>query len=269
MGLQGGRGVTEPIPREALARLEVAYGKLTLPDWQAHSSALADAVGGLSDFYLHVDATTGAYDSAPIYLDGKRVVFGLIPAAVAPLVRMLQEQTAHLDLALANGWQLPPTEEPAWHHWHDRLSRYVISLERELANPGQPSERLWREVTAPLLQGIYPLDFDVLGIANPLIPSKPDVSTVPTTAFMIALQSQEVGRAQAWLLHWREGVGVWAHGVRTVLRSWFEAASEGVRSGISTVAKVLTVGALAGGLAWLVWTVAHSPSSTNKSRENA
>ncbi len=250
--------MTEPIPEQALGRLEVAYGKLALPDWQEHASALADGVGGLSDFFLHVDAGTGVFDPAPIYLDPGRVVFGLIPSAVAPLVRLLQQQTSHLDLALANGWQLPPTEEPAWTHWHDRLARYVASLEQELAaNPHAPSERLWREVTAPLIQGIYPADFDTLGIANPLVPSKPDVSTVPTTAFMVALQSQEVTRLQAWLLRWREGVGTWAHDTREMLRGWFQAAGDGVRDGFWTVAKVLTIGVLAGGL---VWAIARAPA---------
>ena len=261
--------MTERIPEQALRRLELAYGHLELPDWQEHASALADAVGSLSEFYLHVDATTGVHEAAPIYLDSKRVVFGVIPAAVAPLVRLLQEQTAHLDLALANGWQLPPTEEPAWHHWHDRLARYVNSLERELAqsDPQKPSERLWREVTAPLIQGIYPLDFDMLGIANPLIPSKPDVSTVPTTAFMVALQSQEVGRLQAWLLRWREGVGMWAHTTREALRSWFEAAGDGAREGLRGVAKVVTIGLVAGGTAWVIWKVASTRADRRRNRE--
>lgn len=257
--------MSHPIPEQALGRLDVAYGKLALPDWHEHASALADAVGGLSDFYLHVDATTGAFDRAPIYLDRTRVVFGVIPAAVAPLVRMLQEQTTHLDLALANGWQLPPTEEPGWNHWHDRLARYVASLERELAQPNQPSERLWREVTAPLIQGIYPADFDTLGIANPLIPSKPDVSTVPTTAFMVALQSQEVSRVQAWLLRWREGVGLWAYTLRETLRAWFQAIEDGGRAGLWSTARIVTAGVVAGGVAWVIWKVAST--STNERRD--
>jgi hypothetical protein len=261
--------MTNPVPGQALGRLDIAYGKLALPDWYEHASALADAVGGLSDFYLHVDAKTGVYESAQIHLDPKRVVFGLIPAAVAPLVRMLQEQTSHLDLALANGWQLPPTEEPAWNHWHDRLARYVSSLERELANPNQPSERLWREVTAPLIQGIYPVDFDTIGIANPLVPSKPDVSTVPTTAFMVALQSQEVGRVQAWLLRWREDVGLWAYNLREMLRSWFQAVADGARAGFWTTAKVVTVGVLASGMAWVIWKVASTSADERRNRKTS
>lgn len=261
--------MTIEIPEQALGRLDIAYGKLALPDWQEHASALADAVGGLSEFYLHVDAQTGVHDSAPIYLDSNRVVFGLVPAAVAPLVRMLQEQTSHLDLALANGWQLPPTEEPAWDHWHDRLARYVNSLERELAHPNQPSERLWREVTAPLIQGIYPADFDTLGIANPLVPSKPDVSTVPTTAFMVALQSQEVGRVQAWLLRWREGVGLWAYTLRETLRSWFQAIGDGARAGLWGAAKVVTFGVVAGGVAWVIWKVATTSANERRDRKES
>ena len=260
--------MTEPFAR-AVEQLELAYGSLTLPDWHQHTVALADAVGGLSEFFLHVDATTGAHEPQPIYLDTTRVVFGLIPAAVAPLVRMMQRQTAALDLALDNGWQLPPTEEPAWRHWHDRLARYVRSLERELANPTEPSERLWREVTAPLIQGIYPLDFDVLGIGNPLSPSKPDIATVPTTAFMVALQSQEVDRLQGWLLRWRENVGVWIHETRAAIDMILKAAAEGTRSGFHRAAKVLTLGVVAGGLAWTMWKVANRPADGQPGRRKS
>lgn len=245
------------IPAQALARLEAASGDLHLADWQAHTSALADAVEGLSEFYLHVDATTGEHDPAPIYLDERRVVLGLIPLAVEPLVRLLQRQTAFLDRALAEGWTMPPTEETAWVQWHSRLGRYVASLERALAKPREPSEALWREVTAPLLQGLYPTDFDTIGIVNPLVPSKPDVSTVATTAFMVALQTQETSRVQMWLLSWREGVSLWAHQTRAALRTWFEgvvdAATVGAKEGARGVAKVLVVGVVAGGLVWMTW----------------
>ena len=250
--------MTSPVPEQALARLDLAFGTLQLPDWQAHASALADAIAALSDFYLHVDVTTGAYDPAPIYLDRSRVVFGLIPEAVAPLVRLLQRQTQMLDLALQNGWRLPPTEEPAWAHWHNRLGRYVSALERALVSPRIPSEALWRDVTAPLLQGLYPADFDVLGIANPGVASKPDAASVPTTAFMVALQTQETSRVQTWLLRWREDTGIWGHEMREMLRGWFEAAKLAVRQGVSTTAKVLVIGAAVGGLGWFTWKALRS-----------
>lgn len=193
----------------AAQQLRLAYGQLLLPDWQDHSAAIPAAVEALTQLYLHVDATTGDYDPRPIYLDLSRVVLGMMPRAVDPLVKLLELQTKLLDMALERGWTLPPAEAPAWAHWHDRLARYRASLDRALAKPTTPSEALWDEVTSPLLQGLYPADFASLGIANPSSPSKPDVSTVPTTAFMVALQAQETDGLQTWLLTWREAIGDW------------------------------------------------------------
>ena len=193
----------------ATRQLQLAYGQLLLPDWQDHSAAIPAAVDGLTQLYLHVDATNGAYDPRRIYLDTTRVVLGMMPRAVEPLVKLLELQTKLLDMALERGWSMPPAEAPAWAHWHGRLARYRASLDRALATPTTPSEVLWDEVTSPLLQGLYPPDFTTLGIANPASPSKPDVSTVPTTAFMVALQAQETDSVQTWLLTWREAIGDW------------------------------------------------------------
>jgi hypothetical protein len=250
--------MSAPSLEHALLRLKLAYGALSLPDWQAHAAAVADAVQALTDLLLHVDAHTGRYHLEPIYLDTERVVLGMIPAAVAPLLRLLERQTAMLDLAIDNGWLLPPAEAPAWAHWHERLRHYVAALEHELGKPQTPSEFLWRQVTAPLIQGIYPASFDKLGIANPKVPSRPDVATVPTTAFMVALQSQEVDRVQTWLLRWREDLGQWVHDTREAIRSVFAAAGEGVRSGVRRAAGVLTVVAVLGGLTWAGVSLASS-----------
>jgi len=235
----------------ALRQVELAYGKLSLPDWQQHSAALAEAVGGLVDLYLHVDARTGAYDPAPIYLDRQRVVLGLIPRAVEPLVRLLEAQTRFLDRALENGWRLPDTEASAWHDWHGRLARYIQTLERARSADDKPSEELWREVTAPLLQGLYPADFAKLGIVNPSVPSKPDVATVPSTAFMVALQSDEVGPLQSWLLSWREGIGTWMYDAKAAIKAVLNAAVEGATQGARKVARGFVMVALAGGLAFV------------------
>jgi hypothetical protein len=243
--------------RQALEKLALAEGGLALADWQDHPAAVGDAVEALSDFFMHVDVLTGEYDPAPIYLDTSRVVFGLIPAAVEPLVRLLQQQTAELDLALEDDLRLSEHDEPRWRRWHDRLTRYVVRLEAELAHPLQPSERLWREVTAPLLQGIYPADFDQLGIINPTRRSKPDVTTVMTTAWLAAMHTQQVSRFQAWLLRWHDAITTWTYETKLALRAVIEALREGVREGVRSGAKraarPLMWGLVAGGITWAVW----------------
>ena len=248
----------------ALRRVELAYGKLTLPDWQQHASALADAVEALVDLYLHVDAKTGQYHEEPIYLDPQRVVLGLIPKAVEPLVRLMVKQTQLLDTAIENGWRIPDTEVDAWAHWHERLDRYIFALERHRPLFDQPSEDLWNEVTAPLLQGRYPADFDKLGIVNPKVPSKPDVATVPTTAFMVALQTDEVGLIQSWLLSWREGIGTWMYEAKAAITSLFAAAGKGVREGARKVARGLTVAVLTGGVLFLGWQAVSSGAARSR-----
>jgi hypothetical protein len=248
----------------ALRQVELAYGQLTLPDWQQHAFALADAIRGLSDVYMHIDAKTGQYESEPIYLDPQRTVLGLIPRAVEPLVRLLATQTQVLDSAIADGWRIPDTEVPAWAHWHDRLARYVAVLEKHRSALDQPSEQLWREVTAPLLQGIYPADFAKLGIVNPNVPSKPDVGTVPTTAFMVALETDEVGVIQAWLLSWREGIGTWMYEAKAAITSVLAAAGEGVREGTRKVARGLTVAVLTGGALFIGWQALQSGAAQRR-----
>lgn len=249
----------------ALQQVQLAYGKLSLPDWQQHASAVADAVEGLAQLYMHVDAKTGQYHDEPIYLDPKRVVLGLIPRAVEPLVKLLSVQTRFLDTALENGWRMPDNEAPAWAKWHDRLARYRTALELERGAMDKPSERLWRSVTAPLLQGIYPADFGALGIVNPLVPSKPDVATVPTTAFMVALQTDEVGPLQSWLLSWRESIGTWLYEAREAITSVFSALAEGAQEGARKIGRGVVMGALVLGLGFVGWQVV----SSNKPRRNA
>ena len=240
----------------AMTQLQIAYGQLLLPDWQEHSAAIATATDALTQLYLHVDASTGAHHQAAIYLDTSRVVLGLIPRAVEPLLVLLERQTALLDMALEHGWPMPPAEAPAWAHWHERLARYRASLDRALASPTTPSEALWDEVTAPLLQGIYPADFAALGITNPKVPSKPDVTTVPTTAFMVALQAQELSGVQTWLLSWREGLSSWRAEMEqalTQLLSKLERVAQRTTRGL----RVLGVGVALGAVGLGIWALSR------------
>lgn len=255
----------DPRLAEALSQLQLAYGLMMLPNWQQHAAAIPAAVHGLTQFFLHVDATTGEHHEAPIYLEQDRVVYGLLPAAVAPLVRLLQRQTLRLDAALAQGFSMPDTEAPAWAHWHDRLAAYVDVLEQELAAaPLAPSERLWREVTAPLLQGNYPAHFGELGIVNPAVPSKSDVTTVPTTAFMVALQTQEVSGLQDWLLAWRGDLTSWLDETKQALARVAKSLGKKLESGLRKFAVVPPL-LLA---LWLAWVVGQNAERNRQFRNN-
>jgi len=136
----------------------------------------------------------------------------------------------------------------------------VAALERALVKPDEPSEQLWLEVTKPLIQGLYPPNFGAFGIVNPAVPSKPDATTVPTTAFMVALQSQEVSATQAWLLRWREDAAMWLRETRDALALYFQRAVAATRRGTKRVLGIVAVTAALVGALWLGTQLASGPA---------
>lgn len=231
---QQGPAIAEPPPPElyaALQQLTIAAGFLNTVVWEWHAIAIPKAVEGLSQFYLHTEAT-GRYDPAPIYLDRDRRPLGLYPAAVEPLLDFLAKQTERLEAAVTDG-KLGPASVPTLEHWKQRLAYYREHLDQAVAATGAtaPSEDLWRHVTAPLIQGLYPAEFKGMGISDPSIPSKPDVTTVPTEIFVVLLGNSLVTDAQAWLLDWSDSVRAWRDqmiaALKRVLGDAAEAAGDG------------------------------------------
>lgn len=238
---------TTPALAEALKQIEIAGGSLLFPDWEQHAAAIPAMVEALSRFYLHTEAPTGVFDPGPIYLDRSRKVWGLYPAALEPLLDLLARQTERLEVAVAEG-QLGLASATTLARWKQRLAIYRVALDQAVATTGRdaPSDALWTNVTAPLMQGIYPPSFGAAGIINPLAPSKPDVTTVPTEIFVVALGDELVDDVQLWLVDWAESVDAWKDStiaaVKAALAAIAKPLGDGFRWGLWLLGGAVVVG---------------------------
>lgn len=238
----------DPALHDALLSLMTAIGNMRVVDQETHDDAIVATVVGLSAFYLHTDAVTGQYHEDPIYLDRSRVVFGLLPGAVAPLIVLLERRSAEVGRAASRG-ELPASERLVWRHWTERLALYRAVLDAVVTESGldAPSDRLWTHVTAPLLQGLYPADVDwqKLGISDPSTPQKPDVVTLATTAFVTALDYELVDNIQRWLLEWDATIDAYGEAVRDWLVSFYEVVADladDLKKGAFSVGRVILIG---------------------------
>lgn len=251
---------------EGLRQLGIAAGSLTMPNWEQHDQAIVAALDGLSRFYLHTDAATGLYDPAPIYLDRSRVVYGLIPSLVEPLIRFLVRESDRFDTWVKESDELPALEVVDWGRWMQRLRYYEKVTEEELAKGAdQPSERLWTHVTAPLLQGLYPADkraeFLAWGIQDPSVPSKPDVTTLPTEVFVTALHRELVDDVQEWLLAWSDAVKDFFQAVELALTRFVTKVGDAARSVGWSIAKAVLIGAAVLGGGYVVYRLVNEGQS--------
>lgn len=255
-----GVSVVSVEPRLALAleQLAAAAGDLDTPaTFEDHAAQIPVAVEALSRFYLHIDAQTGKYDAAPIYLDKSRIVFGLLPGAIAPLLDLLSVQTDRLA-ALP---QLPQLSVLPFKRWQQRLAHYRAVVTQELAlGAYKPSERLFDKVTKPLMQGLYGPEFASMGIVNPDVPSKPDVTTVATETFVVALESQLVSDTQKWLLGWTNAVNEWRSAMSGAISAAMAELGERVEAAVTRTALWIGGGLLLAGGLWWWW-------SANQQRE--
>lgn len=223
----------------ALAALDRAAGSFNAPDWDDHAKAVPDAVAALSALYMHTDALTGESSvckpgddpcPTPFYLDRTRVVFGLVPITMAPLLELLEEQTLRLmDWQLSTG-KMPASSQIAMARWGERLAYYKAELAAAMAEgPTKPSERLWTNVTAPLLQGIYTPMFKDMGIVNPAVRSKPDVVTPAVETFVVALGQDLVGPVQQWLLGWGDQLDAFRQRMADAIQALVDNAGDKLR----------------------------------------
>lgn len=233
---------------EALRQLEIAAGSMLSPVWEAHAEAIPKAVDGLSQFYLHT-TVDGHFSAEPIYLNPAKQVWGLVPAALEPLLDLLERQTERLSVAVAEG-RLGDASALTLKRWSQRLSFYRTSLDSLPAY--EPSEVLWTNVTAPLLQGLYPQSFATMGIINPAVASKPDVTTVPTELFVVALGDSLVDNVQVWLTDWTESVQAWKEQMVSAIENTLAEVGGAVKEGARVGAWILGAGVVLGG-GWLLW----------------
>lgn len=225
---------------KALQALDVAGSGLKSTDWESHAQAVPNAVEALSRFYLHIDAETGEFGDLgvsgsyqPIYTDPKRKVFGLYPAAMAPLVRLLREQTTALD---AFEGKVPESSALAIKRWKQRLQHYEAEVAKAMAiDPYAPSEVLWKQVTAPLLLGRYPVSFQAMGIINPAARSKPDVTTIATETFVVAYNDELVSDFAAWAVDWSTKVQAWFDTMSSAVVRIVDGAKDKAKTAIAWV----------------------------------
>lgn len=242
--------VLHPALRRAVIELDRAAGGLNLVDQDQHDQGIVGAVDALNRFFLHIDATSGEYDPAPIYLDRSRVVFGLLPGAVEPLISFLERRSNAFTAWANESGDLPDTERHVWEGWIARLNHYRAIVDQVIASTGRntPSELLFFQVVAPLVQGIYPTgpgapDWVAMGISDPAIKQKPDVVTLPTTIFVTALHLALVDNLQLWLLEWSSSVQTWVDDVTR----WLDDLYRDVQDGLWSVGKTfLLIGGLVG-----------------------
>lgn len=241
----------------ALSKVTAAAGSLIHYDPQAGAVALVEAVGGLSDVYLHIDAATGEYDPGPIWQDPDRVLLADLPVTVAPLVALVADQTARVDAAIGGGdWTMPASEVAAWQRWKTRLVHYQAVLAEEKAKgPTVASKRLYREVSGPLVSGVYPAGWEPFGIHS--THGVPDAVRVAITVHQIALQHQLVSPfhqwlADSWMGEWSSSLQRWSSDVGNAIRKAFERLGDAAATGIATVGKVLVGGAVAFALVWWI-----------------
>lgn len=240
---------------QALKQLDTAAGSLVHANWDHHSSAIAQATEALGRVYLHIDATTGEFDAGPIWQDPSRVLFGDLPATVAPLVELLERQTAQIEASMADDkflsepHILPPAELAAWGRWKARLLHYRAVLDEESANGKfTKSLRLYDEVTGPLVSGVYPAGWEPFGIFARY--GKPDATTPATTVFMMALQYELVSPFHRWVADWGSDVSAFVDAMKRSVTEVFEALGEGAVEGAQNVGRWIFGGLLIAGAVW-------------------
>jgi hypothetical protein len=239
----------------ALAQLDSAAGSLLHADWDHHSSAIAEATEALGHVYLHIDAVTGEFDAGPIWKDPSRVLLGDLPATVAPLVELLERQTAQIEASTADKsifsepHILPPAEVAAWGRWKARLQHYRAVLDEEFAK-GEftKSVRLYAEVTGPLVSGVYPSSWEQFGIFAHY--GKPDATTPATTVFMMALQYDLVSPFHRWVADWGSDVSAFVEAMKRKVTEVIAALGEGAVEGVQTAGRWIFGGLLLAGAIW-------------------
>lgn len=239
----------------ALVQLDIAAGSLLHADWDHHSSAIAQATEALGQVYLHIDAVTGEFDARPIWQDPSRVLFGDLPATVAPLVELLERQTAQIEASTADAKALnephilPPAEVAAWGRWKARLQHYRAVLDEETAK-GEltTSSRLFEQVTGPLVSGVYPAGWEPFGIFSRY--GKADATTPATTVFMMALQYELVSPFHRWVADWGSDLSAFVDALKRKATDAIRALGEGAIEGAQTAGRWIFGGLLLAGAIW-------------------
>lgn len=255
---------------KAIVSLRRADGSKHEADDTTHTDALLAAIGKLSDFYLGIDIQGKIYDLSTTspYADESIDVLGTVPAFVRPLVDFLRDAGQTLRQAINSGdWAATTTVGDELPDFLERVALYQKILgEEEAKGPTTPSERLYRYVSAPLLQGRYPSDLDYPGIVPQVDPSQhkvPDVATIPILTYQVALfnsLTSPVSRLMSKLDH---PITLMQQGIESAIKDlWGKAADTASRGfrGLLWVAAGL-------GVLWAGWRIYKAAKATDEARE--
>jgi hypothetical protein len=236
----------------ALAALDNAAGSL-LSDRQVgkdHDTFVAGAIDALSQFYLFTEADGSVHAlTDQVYRDHTKVILGDLPGAIEPLLTYLEAKTLAFKEALDSGdYLLPSGVEADWATWPQRLAFYRKVQQEELQKGARkPSARLYKNVTAPLLTGFYPVDHPLPGIvllpSNPKAKKKPDVTTLATTWYVTGLYNSITSPLQQWMGQWDTGLTKFVNEVtaflETLVVEGIEKIKRAASAGFGFVGKAL------------------------------
>jgi hypothetical protein len=254
--------MASPDLTQALAALDNAAGSL-LSDRQVgkdHDTFIAGAIDALSQFYLFTEADGTVHDlTDQVYRNHEKIILGDLPGAIEPLLTYLESKTLAFKKAIDSGdFMLPSGVEADWATWPQRLAFYRKVQQEELQKGARkPSARLYKNVTAPLLTGFYPVDHPLPGIvllpSNPAAKKKPDVTTLATTWYVTGLFNSVSSPLQQWMGQWDTGLTKFVGDVTSFLETLAVEGIEVVKRAAKSSLGFLAKAAIWLGVGYAAW----------------